>query len=94
MHIHAPLDDFLKAKHEFAADHDELKKTYHKDIVESEVLAETKFFDELLEYFTQMQRDDELFCYPALKSFQKRGNTTKPVVPVGYSPPERLVRKG
>ena len=89
MHIRAPLDDFIKAKHDFAADHDLLKDTFYLDVAKSEVLAETKYIGDLLEFFDQMKRSDDLYCYPALKGFKARVNVTKPVVPVGYSPSER-----
>ena len=92
MHIRAPLDDFIKAKHDFAADHDQLKEIFYSDLAKSEDLAETKFISELLEFFDQMKRSDDLYCYPALKEFKARVNVTKPVVPVGYNPYERRER--
>ena len=65
---------------------------YNQDIGKAEILAETTFFAELKDYVTQMQTYDDLYSYPALKHFDARVNNSKPVVPVGYTPAERLDR--
>lgn len=51
MHMPAQLDNFIKAKHDFAADHEKIKAAVDSDLSKVDILAETKYFTDFAEYF-------------------------------------------